>query len=124
MTNLPITEIEILERKLKETSREDLELMLLRLIYLAVEGPSNEEMGICFNLAQLLPWRVDPQLDAYDIVTYFSNNWEKHSGDSAYPIGDISVDDKWEGQSGALRRELMQYIIKGLTKYIKDTHAK
>jgi len=84
-----------------------------------------EELGICFNLKML--WaknNASYYISPYQLVNYFSVGWEHHSGIDNYPVGDINVNEKWEGQSGVLRGELIQHIIKRLIKYIKGTHAK
>ena len=68
--------------------------------------------GICPNLEFLI--EIDDE-----ILRELMSGWPKHSGDMYYPVPggrDAYYEsmNKWEGEYGALRRELLDYMIEQL----------
>ena len=96
---------------------EDLHLELKRL---QSEGPVDGEsfLGIC----DIMAVRVNSyKVSVYPVLRLAAEGWPKHSGDSVYPVpgvGGCTADaafryalDKWTGEYGDLRRELLDWIV-------------
>lgn len=73
--------------------------------------------GICWN-ADHISTQVDAEFDAYKVVEVFSIGWPKHSGIENTPCG-YSGGNKWIGTQGALRYELLDFLIDELTKIVE-----
>jgi len=81
-------------------------------------GPLHRRIGICTNL------KYFGELDSWVIgklVQHYTQNWPFHSGEEDYPMpggADLYflLDDKWEGEHGELRYDLLRYLIEETEK--------
>lgn len=97
------------------------------LLNLRDNGPNEEYFGICYNGAQIIgqvhPHGVDVYSEFYEFVSLHSQSWPKCSGCLSYPIPEQRhlVYNKWEGESGALRYELIDFLIAKLLEEEKQS---
>lgn len=89
---------------------EDKKILLAALESLTKHIPS-EKMGICGNLCRL----CGEEVCFHDELCRHWRCWPKWSGSDMYPVpGDMLAYDfkpKWTGEYGALRRELLDFLI-------------
>lgn len=107
---------------------------------LAAEGRvASATHGICSNVVEVMMFRNllggwhscggGTSSDVYDIISDLSRHWPKYSGNINYPVPapgclggpDMAKQaevhygcDAWAGEYGALRRELLDFIIERL----------
>ena len=113
-----------------QNNKEILESALEKLIYevdrlsRGLDYYLDTNYGICYNFARVIRECCDDfsmgGLKAYDVVEHISHGWEKHSGDSCYPIEPKDDEELWEGEQLELRIELMQYILNKLKSMSLD----
>lgn len=103
-------------------------LILSALIHLRDNGPFEDHtnMGICYNGATFL--KLESFEDAnvfYDFIDEESQDWPKYSGRPSYPIKSVEPGEypylKWEGEQGALRYELIDFLIAKLLEEEKQS---
>lgn len=86
------------------------------------------EYGICFNSQELL---IKAGYYSYEgVLSDLYRRWIKFSGDISYPVPDPRGGDAryvykftpnlWEGEYGALRYELLDFLIDELTKVVGE----
>lgn len=91
--------------------------------------------GICNNLEDTLTHECHPDTRAYykDSPAHIwmravAKRWPKWSGDSVYPVPDSELlpddayqqyDEKWQGEYGDLRRELLDFLIEELENELR-----
>lgn len=99
----------------------DKEVFLKALRLVKEKGPSNHYLGICGNVLLHIRYMCS---DIYgvaivDFVDELAASWPKCKA-KGFPIeGDIDLHytpGKWEGERGKLRYELIDHMIKELTK--------
>ena len=87
------------------------------------DGPEDTWAGICGNL----PYPVHS--DHIERLDALFKSWPKFSGDSAFPVPGVDgmtplcafayIPNCWEGEYGALRRELLDHCINELAKELE-----
>lgn len=109
--------------------------ILLNALMAIKEKPALSQVGICPNI-EYATLNV-PGTNDYRISKFFkaiAKTWPKFSGDLGYPVPapfgvaksgyqayySYSEDSMWEGDYGALRKELLNYAISALEK---ELHA-
>jgi hypothetical protein len=87
-----------------------------------VKGGEIDEycLGICWNVDYL----TDMAYDAYDVISEVSPSWPKHSGRKGFPIEESYDANIWIGTQGALRYELLDFLIDELTKVVNNGEQK
>ena len=87
--------------------------LLEQLIHMRENGPNDTSVGICMNLV--------PYPDLEDLV----KSWPKFSGETVFPVshpsgtnstGYFNTPNKWVGEYGAARYELLDHLIQELSK--------
>lgn len=103
------------------------------LLHLRKNGPNedDEDMGICYNGAQFIgvsghPEGVDVYSEFYEFVGEYSQSWPKCSGCISYPIPSdrtryAGYGHKWKDEEGALRYELIDFLIAKLLEEEKQS---
>jgi len=81
-------------------------------------GPRCPDVGICSNLTYF--YGCDGWI-SHVLVQHYAQNWPLHSGEKECPIpgGEdsyFSLNDKWEGEQGYLRYDLLRHLIKETEK--------
>lgn len=99
-------------------------LEALQLLRRFVDGKAENkllerEIGICSNVCTLFPCRHEAQL------LNCMSTWPKYSGNRCFPVpGGSSLyeasKDKYEGQYGQLRRELLNFCINRYTENLLE----
>lgn len=105
----------------------ELELLLLEALYSIKAEPGYRTCGICDNVECLLDeLDEDDERKVNRILRDLFVSWPKFSGDIIYPIkapgyqtGEASYlseenHNKWEGEYGNLRKELLDFLINSL----------
>lgn len=98
----------------KQFSKEHLSAVLGALIRVKNGEIDDYGLGICWNA----DWLTDMAYDAYEVVSEVSSDWPKHSGKEGYPIEESYDDNLWIGTQGALRYELLDFLIDKLAKTV------
>lgn len=106
----------------KQFSKEHLSAVLDA--FIRVKGGEIEltSFGICYN-ASHISTEVHKDFCAYAVVETFSLGWPKHSGNRDTPCGYVGR-NKWVGEHGALRYELLDYLIDRLTEELGRNEQK
>lgn len=100
--------------------------LLAALIKIKQDGPKDLNCGICSNAQELVdPYECSDGGMAYHLISAYSVEWPKFSGDKLYPIPSPTgndpmdeydySDDLWTGAYGELRYELLDFLINELT---------
>ena len=76
--------------------------------------------GICRHLNLLCSDGMG--LYEYELVNYFSEGWEHHSGDEQYPIQEDKDYGKWQGENLILRISLINYLIDRVSNHSTSTY--
>lgn len=106
---------------IEQFSKEHLSAVLDALIRVKGGEVDDDEFGICYNAVTACTYPPS------DVLNSLYCGWGKFSGDEHYPIPspveDQSPDEVynltgnlWEGKYGALRYELLDFLIDELTK--------
>jgi hypothetical protein len=83
------------------------------------EGRCDSLLGICFNLHYRASGELRfpnvlgcgmPEIDGYDIVEHYSQDWELYTGTPDYPVPDVPG-PRWEGNNKVLRFRLIDHMI-------------
>ena len=88
---------------------------------LPFSSDADKFQGICWHLTST----------NQELFIHLLLDWPKHSGDPWFPIYDptvegkavdqyITVIDCWEGKSGELRREAIEYVLGQLDSRLRD----
>lgn len=101
---------------IEQFSKEHLSAVLDALIRVKGGEIDDYGLGICWNA----DWTTDMAYDAYEVVCEISSAWPKHSGKEGYPIEESYDDNLWIGTQGALRYELLDFLIDELTKVVGE----
>jgi hypothetical protein len=102
---------------------ETTESLLLRILWqIQKTGPVRDTMGICGNVRKLLYEMKGFEPDNVLSLMYrIMENWP-NAVEPAFPVEGseiyLSRDDKWVGEYGRRRKELLQYMIDELKKEI------
>lgn len=103
---------------IEQFSKEHLSAVLDALIRVKNGEIVDYEYGICWNSCV-----ISVKYDSYDIISILSCRWGKFSGDKDYPVEGyklyVETGDKWTGENGALRYELLDFLIDDLTKVVE-----
>lgn len=89
-------------------------MKLLRVLeQLKAEGPSDKSRGICDEIYA----RTEDKGLVHDFL-WIARTWPKHSGVFSFPIEGTAytyfcgpATDAWAGEKGALRWELVDYVL-------------
>jgi hypothetical protein len=103
---------------LTTAQRTNLHIAILALLE---HGPSNDGLGICFNLNELYkqdaPWKAG-WLDVYAFVSTHAVHWPERTGKldscgeiSTYPIAKHRHEPLWMGEQYTLRMSLLRYLL-------------
>lgn len=105
---------------IEQFSKEHLSAVLDAFIQIKGGKIEDKFFGICYN-ADRISTGVNGSFDAYAVVETFSLGWEKHSGKGMVPVPHRynANDNKWKGTQGALRYELLDFLIDELTKVVE-----
>ena len=125
--NNPLDELEI-EMNIEQ-------LLLDALTTIKLDGPFWNAHGICDNLKesdQYIPVSIDDDLiELWEgTLTKLMITWPKFSGNECYPVPSPDLEegsqqvymrthDEWSGEYGALRYELLDFLIDELTKVVE-----
>lgn len=101
---------------IEQFSKEHLSVVLDALIKVKNGEIEEDYSGICYN-ADCISTKVNEEFGAYEVVEAFSIGWPKHSGNVVTPCG-YKSGNKWIGEQGALRYELLDFLIDELTKVV------
>lgn len=112
---------------IEQFSKEHLSAVLDALIRVKGGEIALLEYGICFNVKELL---IKEGYYSYGgVLSDLYRRWVKFSGDISYPVPDPRGGDAryaykftaslWEGEQGALRYELLDFLIDELTKVVE-----
>jgi hypothetical protein len=122
--NNPLDELEI-EMNIEQFSKEHLSGVLDAFIRVK-GGEINYEYGICANV----DWNCISGYNSDDVLVCLFPLWDKFSGNINYPVPSTDIgysseclynykDNLWEGEYGALRYELLDFLIEELTKVVE-----
>lgn len=100
----------------KQFSKEHLSAALEALIKVKGGEITNTYFGICYNADSLID---NDEYDAYEVLAYYSPMWPKSTGNPATPIP-YKGNNKWTGEYGQLRYELLDFLIEELTKAVEE----
>lgn len=100
----------------KQFSKEHLSSVLEAMIRVKGGEVDDYELGICFNTSQIVG---DDDCVAYDVIEYLSPKWHKSTGNPLTPIPYV-CGNKWTGEYGQLRYELLDFLIEELTKAVGE----
>lgn len=117
----------------KQFSKEHLSITLEALTAIKGGEITYTVTGICGNADTLLSlWCNDDTIfNVYNLLEVFCQGWDKHSSDSLYPVPSPiegvapmdaydDYDNKWTGEYGQLRYELLDFLIEELTKAVEE----
>jgi len=112
----------------KQFSKEHLSAVLEALI--KVKGGEIDDIrcGICWNTTYHLMGTV---YNPSSVLDQYTPLWGKYTGNSGYPVPAtktgykacdeyVSSKDKWTGEYGQLRYELLDFLIEELTKAVEE----
>lgn len=98
---------------IEQLDKEYLQSVLDAFIRVKAGELDKPECGICHN-ATVISGRW-----VYTLVGYLSQGWDKYSGNRTYPVPyKVGDTDKWTGEYGQLRYELLDFLIEELTKKV------
>lgn len=91
-------------------------LLLEALQDIKANGPTKKEAGLCWNVDDYFYKRYSGPSPCLTTMTEIWQNWPKFSGDIKFPVpyGDLTYfrhANKWDGEYGDLRRELLDFLI-------------
>lgn len=106
------------------------EVLLYTLRVMKSKGPRYPEQGICRNVAEYVEevvHEITIMHDVLDALTDLMVSWPKYSGDEDYPVPggrdaylvsswDKTLWARYEHEYGALRWELLDWLIETLEK--------
>lgn len=102
---------------IEQFSKEHLSAVLDAFIRIKNGEIEDDYFGICYN-ADCISAKVNEDFCAFKVVEVSSIGWTKHSGNVATPCG-YKSGNKWTGEQGALRYELLDFLINELTKVVE-----
>lgn len=110
---------------IEQFSKEHLSAVLDAFIRVKGGEIDDTEFGICWN-ATTISTDVRENYCSYIIVEILSSGWPKYSGLPLTPVSSNyrSITNKWEGEEGALRYELLDFLIDELTKVVNKDEQK
>lgn len=101
----------------KQFSKEHLSAVLEALIRVKGGEITDAFFGICYNADNLID--NNDEHDAYEVVVHYSPKWPKSTGNPDEPIPYKGL-NKWTGEYGQLRYELLDFLIEELTKAVEE----
>ncbi len=81
---------------------------------------TNDTPGICFSLMFVLEYLKPKQLKYCEKVW---QEWPHYSGIRAHPVPSGYAAPRWTGSAGALRYDLLDFLITRLSTDIAETEA-
>lgn len=121
---------------IEQFSKEHLSAILDALVRVKDGEITYTDVGICGNTETLLAMEYGEVIpfNTYELLEVFSIDWPKHSGGHLYPVpspieGEHPMDaydytdNLWDGEYGALRYELLDFLIDELTKVVEECNG-